>query len=341
MKKRENVRHWYWPIGKRFGNSRQLSDSVGNRKKATLSTFLRSLRYNNEAKPNSEKFPSSQKAVRATEREIIYDKCIEIDEYGDIDTMKWRLSTWSSLCLDSSSSNITTNELKEAEASMEREGVVDILFLNEAARRAFSELRGHRVDDERNFTEADVSIISLARADAAMTTMLKWIKVGGRGGVRNSNYNDCFRQLLPLATESIIKEIWDDLADLVPHEMFPYLQSANSSIVEQYGNDAREWTTVVKSPEDNYLYLLAKPEYFKTKVCPWLGCVKDCQVGRCLPTERLFTRIEIKTVCAELAESDVKEEDSEHSQAESIIAPPQISTVYSCSTSTFSIRNIC
>ena len=300
-----------------------LSDTVGNRKKSTLNAFLRSLGYVNGMKPNSDKLSSSQKAVRAAERGIIYDKCAKLDENGCDDTMCWRLSTWSSICLDKNSSNINCSEMEEAENKMEREGAVDTLFLNEAARRAFNELRGYQVCDEGDAMEADVSILSLARADAAMTTMIKWIKVEGRGGARNSNYNDCFRELLPSALEAIIKEIWDDLKDLVPNELVSSMQSIQSSSVDEYGNDNREWTCVIKNPEDNYLYLLAKPVYFKKKICSWLGCVKDCQIGRCLPNESTFTRIDKRSIRAEFEESDVEGEDGGNSPIENVIVPSQ------------------
>ena len=293
-----------------------LAYNVGNRKKATLGIFLRSLGYMEAARPGSSKSTPVQKAARIAERDVAYDKCIVVDENGCVDTMQWRLKPWSKICLNSSENDGDEHPMEEIENKMKAEGKVDNIFLNEPARRAFNELRGHEVCPDLDTVHNDVSILSLARADAGMTTMLKWMKVSGRGGVRNSNYNDYFRELLPKAMESIIKEIWDDLEELVPNEMFPYMGLSELSENKQYRNDLREWTCVLMSPEDNYLYLVAKSIYFEKKVCSWLGNVKDGQIGRCHPDETTFTRITSTMKYSEVEESDLDQPESEHPQPE-------------------------
>lgn len=293
-----------------------LSDNVGNRKKATLGIFLRSLGYINGARPSSKKLTSSQENVRKTERQIAYDKCVKMNDDGEMDTMHWRLNSWSSLCLNAADISAVSREMKEAEKQMESEGVVDNWFLNEAARRSFNELRGHQVSKDLDAIHTEVSILSLARADAGITTMLKWLTVAGRGGVRNSNYNDCFRELLPKAMEAILREVWDDLEALVPNEFAPYIGGNNVSGSDRYGNEFREWTCVFNNPEDNYLYLLAKPIYFEKKVCSWIGHVKDCTIGRCRPGETLFTRITCATMYKEIEESDVDDSPREELEGE-------------------------
>lgn len=289
-----------------------LSDNVGNRKKATLGLFLRSLGYDNGAKANSEKLTPEQKSTRNLEREIVHEKCIKVDENGTIDTMHWRLSRWSKLCLDSAQDASNAHEMEEAERNMDKDGKVDNLFLNEAARRSFIEMRGHQVSEDEEIVHADVSIISLARADAGMTTMLKWLNVEGRGGIRNSNYNEFFRQLLPKAMEAIIKEVWDDLEHVVPDEMVPFMEEGDTvGREDQYGNKSREWTFVMTSDEDKCLYLLPTPMYFKQKVCSWIGNVKDCHIGRCLPNESKFVRITSSMKFIGIEESDVDEEETQ------------------------------
>lgn len=284
-----------------------ISDSIGNRKKITFSTFLRSLGYVNGAKSNSDKLTSSQKAARSLERQIAYDKCFKPDDNGTADTMYWRISEWSDLCLDASVGSAVAREMEQVEKAMEREDKVDNLFMNEAARRAFIDLRGHQVSESSTLYRADVSIISLARSDAAMTTMLKWIKVGGRGGVRNANLNECFRELLPKAMDAIIKEVWDDLKSLAPHELSLPVAGVEG-MESDLGNGSREWTWAFKSPEDNNVYLMTTPKYFSEKVCFWIGNVRDCCIGVCPPNQSTFKRINVDTSVSEVEESDIDEE---------------------------------
>lgn len=293
-----------------------LSDSIGNRKKVTLGVFLRSLGYANGARANSDKLSSSQKIARKLEREIVYDKCVRISNEGNIDTMHWRLSEWSELCLDTGSNSTESNDMEEAEREMESEGRIDNLFMNEAARKAYKELRGHQLSESSECSRASVSILSLARVDASLTTMLKWIKVGGKGGIRNSNVNDNFRNLLPRAMDAIIKEIWDDLECIVPHELVPRIAGVETLENDLFGNEVREWTWVLRQPDDdNYLYLLARPAYFSKKVCSWLGEVEDCYIGICKIGDSKFNRIDDNTIIAEIEESDFEEEENDTQRA--------------------------
>lgn len=230
--------------------------------------------------------------------------------------MQWHLIPWSKICLNSSENDGDEHPMQEIENKMKAEGKVDNIILNEPARRAFNELRGHEVCPDLDTVHNDVSILSLARGDAVMTTMLEWMKVSGRGGVPNSNYNDYFRELLPKAMESIIKEIWDDLEELVQNEIFPYMELSELSENKQYRNDLREWTCVLMSPEDNNLYLVAEPIYLEKKVCSWLGNVKDGQSGGCHPDETTFTRITSTMKYSEVEESDLDGPESEQPQPE-------------------------
>ena len=123
------------------------------------------------------------------------------------------------MCLTGSTCE-TENDLRVAENDLENEGKVDNLFLNEAARRAFLVLKGVSVSFSVDDFSADASILHLARGDASITTMLKFITIGGKGGSRNDVFVDSFRDLLPKASASIIKDIWLDLQTSASHEHY-------------------------------------------------------------------------------------------------------------------------
>lgn len=282
-----------------------LSDSVGNRKKAAFQIYLRTLGYRYGAKPNSKHSTNDERSSRLFERERIHGRVIMASEGDEINTMNWRFFSRSRLCNSNSS---TMEETSDVPCNND-EGFVDHLFMNNAAKRVFLCLRGYSVPTIQKPYLSDVSIVCLARADAYMKTMVKWIKVGGKGGVRNCEIRDCFWDMFPMS--NIIQDIWDDIKTITPQEMYPYIGNSAECAGDSFGNDRREWTTVLDHPGDNCLYLVARPGYFSQMVCSWYGNVKDCHIGHCSKNGTTFTRIEPHTDLTEVEESDLEDQEGE------------------------------
>ena len=119
-----------------------ISDVVGNRKKSARNTYLKSLGYRYASLPDSKKDTSVVKELRTRDKESVLRRCVNPD--NEYDTSYWRTSGWESLCVTGASTEIE-EDLKNAEEDVEKDGKVDNLFMNEAARRAFLVLRGFSV----------------------------------------------------------------------------------------------------------------------------------------------------------------------------------------------------
>lgn len=282
-----------------------ISDAVGNRKKAAKNMYLKSLGYKYAYMPESKKDTAVMKDLRTKEKEAVLTRCVSKDDEND--TTFWRTSEWQSLCAVSLSDEID-NEMNVAEREIEQQGKVDNLFMNEAARRSFLVLCGCPVSSSIDDFSADTSMLHLARADASMTTMLKYINVGGKGGSRNDNFVESFRELLPKALAVVIKDIWCDLELSAPHELNLYMGNSSEDETDPHGNNIRDWTVVQKNPDDNYTYLLASPKYFRVKVCSWYGTVKDGHIGRYDSHRKEFVMITSTLSSHAFEESDIEEE---------------------------------
>ena len=291
-----------------------ISDAVGSRKKTARNTYLKSLGYKYASLPDSKKDSVFVKDLRVTEKKAVLRRCVK--ENDENDTTYWRTSGWESLCLDSAFDTIG-NEMNAAETELEQEGRVDNLFMNEAARRAFLVLRGYSssssISDEYS---SDTSMLYLARADASMTTMLKFITLQGKGGSRNDSFVESFRYLLPKALGTVIKDIWSDLQISAPHELKLHIGNSSEDIDDKYGNNIRDWTVVQKNPDDNHIYLIASPKYFREKVCSWYGNVKDGHIGRYDVTRKDFVVITSSLSSQELEESDIEDDQGQYETIE-------------------------
>lgn len=285
-----------------------MSDAVGSRKKAARNTYLKSLGYKYVCMPDSKKDTAVVKDLRAKEKSTVIRRCL--NPSNENDTSYWRTSEWEELFLIGSSPEIET-EMNDAEKDLEKEGKVDNLFLNEAARRAFIVMRGFSISNTVDEFAADTSILHLARADASMTTMLKFISVGGKGGSRNDQFVETFRDLLPKALSVIIRDIWSDLQSLASHELHIHIGNSTEDEADPYGNNVRDWTVVQNNPHDNHIYLLASPRYFKRKVCSWYGTLKDAHIGRYNSKDKKFDIINSTLSFDELEESDVEDSSVE------------------------------
>lgn len=267
-----------------------LSDCVGNRKKIARNTYLRSLGYYNAVRPSSRKDTNTIKEMRDNEKGLVSLRCVNTLESGKVSTNFWRTSDWKVLCYQTSDVSVAS-EMEQGEHRLEENNEVDCWFLNEAARRSFLELRGYPGSGTSDEFANDDSIITLARCDAAMTTMLKMITVAGRGGVRNNGFIESFRTLLPLALELIIKELWMDISHKAEHELCPFIGNSSENEDDPFGNNLRDYTIVQINPDDNYIYLVASAKYIRENVCSWYGNIKDAHLGRCKQSENEFVMI--------------------------------------------------
>lgn len=282
-----------------------ISDAVGARKKAARNTYLKSLGYRHAVMPDSKKDTAIVKDERSKEKATVIRRCL--NTRNENDTTYWRISDWEALSLPGSSHEIE-DEMIAAEQEVESQGKVDNLFMNEAARRAFIVMRGFSISTSVEEFSVDTSILQLARADASITTMLKFINVGGKGGSRNDDFVESFRDLLPKSLSVIIKDIWSDLQSSTPHELHIQIGDSREDEEDPYGNNIRDWTIVQKNPHDNHIYLLASPRYFRMKVCSWFGNVKDAHIGRYDYREKKFRMIDNNLGCDQLEESDVEDD---------------------------------
>lgn len=284
-----------------------ISDAVGNRKKIAKGTYLRLLGYHNALKCASKKDTTSQQESRKMEREVVLDRCVDKSE--DWNTNYWRITEWRTLCLDVSDTDVAS-EMKEGERLLDEKEIVDNWFLNEASRRSFLDLQGYQLSESTDEFSNDASIITLARADAAMTTMLKMITVGGRGGVRNNGFVESYRTLLPRAMDSIINELWLDIKEKGAHELAPFIGNSREIVEDPYGNSLRDYTVVYKNLDDNFIYLLASSRYLKQHVCGWYGNIKDAHIGRCKDEDDIFSRINSSMKFDDNEASDIDDHES-------------------------------
>ena len=159
-------------------------------------------------------------------------------------------------------------------------------------------------------------MLYLARADASMTTMLKFITLQGKGGSRNDSFVESFRYLLPKALATVIKDIWSDLEVSAPHELKLYIGNSSEDLDDKYGNNIRDWTMVQKNPDDNHIYLIASAKYSREKVCSWYGNVKDGHIGRYDVTTKDFVVITSSLSSHEFEESDIEDDQGQNESME-------------------------
>ena len=158
-------------------------------------------------------------------------------------------------------------EMRIADAVANKDGKVDILFSNHAARFAFTDIRGYDLSLIDPSGCKDASIVTLARADAWMSTMWDNVQLEGKGGKRNNSFADSFHILIHIALDATRKEMWSDIKDLAPDEL--HIRIHNSQDVESnpYGNYMPDHTAVICSQRDRCLYLLATLNHIQQHVC--------------------------------------------------------------------------
>ena len=155
------------------------------------------------------------------------------------------------------------NEMLQGEDDYNKEEVVDNIILNQAARTAFYELRSLTTEKAVNDFDNAVSILTLARADACIANSIRHITLPGKGGNKNTSFNLSFNRLLLLAPERIISQLWRELKEIDSSELLLHIGNSPESKDDPYGNELRNWTTVLRNPNDNYLYLVVTPKFLR------------------------------------------------------------------------------
>ena len=282
-----------------------LREASNNRKQSCKSKYLKMLGYDFAAQSKPKNNVEKRKLIEK-ETQLARSRIFKILSDGEPDTTNWRLSSYPSVCNDGNTKTIgRMRNAMNNEGDNERNRT-DILFLNKAARNAFNEFRGYTVPLDSSDGSDDASILSLARADAWITTAMKHLCLEGKGGRRNNGFVETFEALIGKAMERIIDDIWEDIKVLASHELAVGIDDYDDDS-DPYSNNIRDWTVVLQSPDDNYLYLLASPTYFVQHVCFWYGKVVDCQIGRCKVGEVEFSKINTKLDFQQHEDSDIED----------------------------------
>ena len=282
-----------------------LREASNNRKQSCKSKYLKMLGYDFAAQSKPKNNVEKRKLIEK-ETQLARSRIFKILSDGEPDTTNWRLSSYPSVCNDGNTKTIgRMRNAMNNEGDNERNRT-DILFLNEAARNAFNEFRGYTVPLDSSDGSDDASILSLARADAWITTAMKHLCLEGKGGRRNNGFVETFEALIGKAMERIIDDIWEDIKVLASHELAVGIDDYDDDS-DPYSNNIRDWTVVLQSPDDNYLYLLASPTYFVQHVCFWYGKVVDCQIGRCKVGGVEFSKINTKLDFQQHEDSDIED----------------------------------
>ena len=302
------------PTGSKFRKA--LREAVNNRKQSGKTKYLKMLGYELASQSKPKQNPE-RKMLIEEQQKLAKSRLFKVGTDGNPDTMSWRLSSYSSLRNERGNRTPGSGRFGTYNENANKEDQVDILFINEPARAAFNEMNGYIVPKSYLSDNDDSSIISLARADAWITTAMRYISLEGTGGRRNNEFVQSFEVLVGKALERIISDIWEDISSLANHELAVSIGSGEDQ-ADPYCNNLRDWTVVLQSPEDNYLYLLITPNYFRTHVCSWYGQVKDCQIGRCSVGEVSFTKITTKMVFDQQEDSDIETNEELAEECEDI-----------------------
>ena len=101
------------------------------------------------------------------------------------------------------------------------------------------------------------------------------------------------------------------MAEYRSEELVPVF--GRGHLMERYRNNNQALTTVFRMPSSGLYYLAIRPEYFRKELCPSMGFLKDCYIGRCKPRSTLFGEIgQNKLVHDETSDNEfdgIEEED--------------------------------
>lgn len=289
------VRHK--PISSWFG--RVLSETASLKKLNLRCKYFELLGYNHIRKAAKDKNESdSSKDARLEEQKHARDNLFMLNPNRIPIFSRWRL--------------LHDEDIKFGNIAEECERVPsnDIFFKSYAAKQAFDRFLDADTEDGEN----ESSILMLARADAWITVSLEMFEEKEtRGGRRNSRFRALFKQYVPLALEAILETCRKKVAERYEEEVKSVRMGMDTTA--QFGNDQRNATIVFKMPSSGMLYLAVRSTYFSNEISNMLGNVKDCYIGRALPTSINFQGIvAVDSDCHELSDVD----DTEHTSSEQL-----------------------
>ncbi len=202
----------------------------------------------------------------------------------NLDCSKWRTSPFDTIFNDDS-------DVVEPSFEYFIEPSIDLLFQNNAARKAYVMLTGYAPKN-------DDSIITLARADSWFTTNVALINVlDGKGGKRNSLFQQYFSRLLPVSMKNILVAMRDFIISRCPKELeirdtSEFVPTLECPTEFQYAfrvND-RKVTRIVLLPSMNYYYLYIDSRWFMENICSWLKII-DVYIGKAKEDDMMFHSI--------------------------------------------------
>ena len=203
---------------------------------------------------------------------------------SDIDCSAWRTGTWDEL-----KNKSFQDEEPTIDSDMDTRQ--DRLFLNNASRKAYISLTGYEPFENE-------SILSIAKADAWFTTCVVLINTpDGKGGKRNSLFQEIFSKLLPRAVMNLLKGLRSLVESVHPSELeiLPkedFVPSTEYSDEDSYAFQvhSRMATNIVYLPSKEVLYLYIEKLWFEDNVCSWIPVV-DAYIGKATEHDTCFKEI--------------------------------------------------
>ena len=305
----------------------KVASALSGRKREAVDALLRDLGYpvRNQLNRKASDYKTQREKAERVLLQNFGKLCrTKINESGEevpaFDV--YRISSFDEICANSSKG-------KEPECPEEAQvssSIPDILFKNNVAKKIYLNWTGFCIGETS-------SILDLARLDAWIYT---WIEVtrdmirnestNTCGGTRNRQFNDRFKTYLPQSLEQLLRTCRRELEKLKPGELKKpfhfderddairrgrvqqYIESIEiDSSFEQallegdvFNRAGRCFTKAFMNPENRYDYISLTPEFFKNYICPWIGDVLDCFVGRCESNEVEYREVTGNMVLEEI-----------------------------------------
>ena len=186
---------------------------------------------------------------------------------------------------------------------------VDVLFNNEASRRAFAIFLGPIGNLSGTF-----SIMQLERADAWMTVILEDLKKKCSGTHQNRGLDTMqlkirYNFILPHAVCNLQKEIVEKMkvslrqvpanATFLESELKVY---RGDKTIDVLSNMHRFYTVAVLYPPRNLYYIALKPASFNKYICSWLPTTPDCYIGYCPEADTTMVEFGVTELKAHMPE---------------------------------------
>ena len=178
---------------------------------------------------------------------------------------------------------------------------VNKLFRNNASQdafRRFFEYESAKCINHNMYT----SVVNLARMDTWMSVMLLHTRNDAfktrKGGLYIQKIVNDFKMLKSRAYQQLQREILEELrkyfserGDIAEFEKELQVEPDGNDDKEKCNNVSRKFTIAVpmEKVDESVYYICVKPSIVKDVLCSWMGCVKDCFIGKVsLPENKLY-----------------------------------------------------